>query len=171
MLEPMAFLIRAAVIGLGATAFLDLTAVARNRLGGVPLPDYSLVGRWIAFMPRGRFIHRPIAASAPIRGERAIGWFAHYLTGVMFAGVLLAIGGADWARHPTPGLAFGVGLGSIAAPFLLMQPGMGAGVAAARTPRPAVARLRSVITHAIFGVGLYAAAWAATLPHLYQERM
>jgi hypothetical protein len=35
---------------------------------------------------------------------------------------------------------------------------MGAGVAASRTPRPGVARVQSVITHGIFGIGLYLAA-------------
>jgi hypothetical protein len=38
-----------------------------------------------------------------------------------------------------------------------MQPGMGAGIAASRTPRPNSARLHSVVTHAVFGLGLYAA--------------
>ena len=37
-----------------------------------------------------------------------------------------------------------------------MQPGMGAGIAASRTPRPAAARVQSLLTHAIFGLGLYA---------------
>ncbi|MCZ3133241.1 DUF2938 domain-containing protein, partial [Acinetobacter baumannii] len=49
-----------------------------------------------------------------------------------------------------------VGLASVVFPFLLMQPGMGAGIAARRTPRPGVARLRSLVTHAVFGLGLYA---------------
>jgi hypothetical protein len=44
-----------------------------------------------------------------------------------------------------------------------MQPGMGAGVAASRTPRPATARLHSLVTHGIFGLGLYAAGWATSL--------
>jgi Protein of unknown function (DUF2938) len=46
----------------------------------------------------------------------------------------------------------------IAAPFPLMQPGMGAGIAASRTPRPNAARLQSLVTHAFFGFGLYAAS-------------
>jgi hypothetical protein len=50
-----------------------------------------------------------------------------------------------------------VGLGTVAAPFLLMQPGMGAGIAGCRTPRPAVTRIQSLVTHTIFGLGLYAA--------------
>jgi len=34
---------------------------------------------------------------------------------------------------------------------------MGAGIAASRTPRPGAARLQSLVTHAVFGLGLYAA--------------
>jgi hypothetical protein len=108
---------------------------------------------------RGRFRHDPIAASPQVRGERLIGWTAHYLTGIAFAAVLLALWGLDWARDPTLGPALIVGIGSVAAPFLMMQPGMGAGIAASRTPRPGAARVQSLLTHAIFGLGLYAAAW------------
>jgi hypothetical protein len=74
--------------------------------------------------------------------------------------LLLAVWGLDWVRHPTLGPALIVGVGSVAAPFLLVQPGMGAGIAASRTPRPAVARLQSLATHAIFGLGLYIAGWS-----------
>jgi hypothetical protein len=98
-----------------------------------------------------------------VPGERLIGWTAHYLIGIAFAFVLLASWGMDWVHHPTIGPALIVGLGSVAAPFLLMQPGMGAGIAASRTPNPSAARLRSVTTHTVFGVGLYVAAWLVSL--------
>lgn len=39
----------------------------------------------------------------------------------------------------------------------------GIGIAASRTPRPNAARLQSLLTHAVFGLGLYVAAWAALL--------
>lgn len=143
------------LIGIGATAVIDLWSIARKRLFGVPPPDFGLVGRWLAHMPRGRFRHDSIAAAPPVRGERAIGWAAHYLTGIAFAAVLCAIWPA-WIRQPAIGPALVVGIGTVAAPFLLMQPGMGAGIAASRTPRPAVARFHSLVTHTIFGVGLYA---------------
>ncbi len=129
-------LIQAALIGTGATAAMDLWGILRKRLLGIPSMNYGLVGRWLAYLPRGRFRHDPIAKSAPVRGEGAIGWVAHYAIGIAFAGVLLAVWGAGWAARPTLGPALAVGLGSVAAPFLLMQPGMGAGIAARRTPRP-----------------------------------
>ena len=149
------------IIGVGATAVMDLWGIARKPLLGIAPPDYGLVGRWLAHMARGRFRHASIAKSPPVRGERLLGWIAHYLTGIAFAAVLIGIWGVAWVRHPSIVPALIVGSGTVAAPFLLMQPGMGAGIAASRTPRPAAARLQSLITHAVFGLGLYAAGWAA----------
>jgi hypothetical protein len=159
----MDYLVTAVLTGVGATAVMDFWSVARKRLLGIPPPDYGLVGRWLAHLARGRFRHDRIAASPPVRGERLIGWTAHYLIGIAFAAMLLAIWGLEWARLPTIGPALIFGIGSVAAPFLLMQPGMGAGIAASRTPRPAAARFQSIVTHAIFGLGLYAAGWVQSL--------
>jgi len=163
MNEVADYLACAVLIGAGATAVLDLWAAARKGLQGVAPPDYGLVGRWFGYMARGRFRHDSIAASPALRGERVIGWTAHYLVGIFYAGILLAIWGAEWAGHPTLGPALIVGIGSVAAPFLLMQPGMGAGIAASRTPRPTAARLRSLVAHGIFAVGLYVAGWVTSL--------
>jgi hypothetical protein len=159
MIEVVVLAMHAVVIGVGATALMDIVAMLRQRLSGIVAPDYAMVGRWIAHMAAGRFRHDSIAAAARIRGERAIGWTAHYLVGIAFAFLLLAAWGTDWARQPTIVPALVVGIGSVAAPFLLMQPGMGAGIAARRTRHPWAARVRSLATHAIFGVGLYASAW------------
>jgi hypothetical protein len=153
-------------IGAGATVVMDLWAIARKQLLGVPPPDYGLVGRWLAHMALSRrFRHDRISAAPAVGGERLIGWTAHYLTGISFAALLPGIWGSAWIREPTIGPALLVGIGTVAAPFLLMQPGMGAGIAGSRTPRPAAARLQSLVTHTIFGLGLYAAARATHLFH------
>ncbi len=155
----MEHVLGAVLIGLGATALTDLWAVVRQRIFRIALPNYGLVGRWLAHMARGRFRHASIAAAAPVLHERAIGWTAHYLIGIAFAGALISICGAAWLHRPTLLPALLLGIGTVTAPFLLMQPGMGAGLAARRTPRPTAARLQSLLTHTIFGVGLYATAW------------
>lgn len=159
MAEAVDYVLYALLIGAGATAVMDVWGIARKRLLGIPPLDYALVGRWIAYLARGRFRHDPISASPPVRGERLIGWIAHYLIGIAFAAMLLAVWGIDWARHPTLAPALIIGIGGVAAPFLLMQPAMGFGIAASRTPRPAAARLHSLVTHGVFGLGLYAAGW------------
>lgn len=161
MNDVLVLVAHAVVIGIGATALTDLFAMLRQRLSGIAAPDYALVGRWIAHMANGRFRHDSIAAASPVRGERVIGWATHYLTGAAFASVLLAVWGIDWARQPTIVPALVVGIGSVAAPFLLMQPGMGAGIAARLTRNPLAARGRSLVMHAVFGFGLYISAWAS----------
>ena len=146
------------LIGAGATAFIDAWALMRRRLLGTKLPDYALVGRWIGAMSRGRWRHESIAAVPPVRGELAIGWTAHYAIGVVFAAGLVLVVGASWFAEPAIVPAVLAGIVSVAAPFFVMQPAMGAGVAASRTPRPAAARLQSLVTHTLFGVGLFLAA-------------
>jgi hypothetical protein len=151
-------LISAVIIGCGATLVMDVWALAQRRLLGIATLDYAMVGRWLGHMGHGVFHHAAIAQSPPVPGERAIGWVAHYAIGIALAAVLLGICGPEWARHPTLIPALIVGLGSVALPFLIMQPAMGAGYAAARTPKPWTARLRSIITHSVFGIGLYISA-------------
>jgi len=158
----MDYVVRAVLIGAVATAVMDVWTVVRKQIFGVPF-SYALVGRWLAYVARGRFRHDPVAATPAVPGERLIGWTAHYAIGIAFAAILLAVWGLDWARQPTLGPALIVGIASVAAPFLVMQPGMGAGIAASRTPRPGAARFQSVVTHAIFGLGLYAAGWITNL--------
>lgn len=149
---------RAGLMGVGATAFLDLFNLAQKRAFGAPTPDWGLVGRWIGHFPEGRFVQSNISAAAPVPGERAIGWIAHYAVGLSFATIAVLAWGLDWARHPTFLPALIVGVASVVAPFFLLQPGMGLGIAASKAPNPARARLRSLTAHAVFGVGLYVAA-------------
>jgi hypothetical protein len=153
------YAVYAIVLGAGATLATDAWGLIRKRLTGVAPPDYGLVGRWIAYMPRGRFRHDPISASPRVKHERMIGWTVHYLIGIAFASVLLAIWGVEWVRHPTLVPALIVGVASVVAPLLILQPGMGLGVAGSRTPNPNAVRVRSLVMHAVFGIGLYLTAW------------
>lgn len=146
------------MVGAGATLVMDLWGVARRPLLGWPAADYSSVGRWLGHMRHGRFRHAAISRAAPVRGERLLGWLAHYFTGILFAGALVVACGRAWLAHPTAGPALLFGLLSLAIPFLLVQPAMGAGLAASRQPRPGQARLQSLVTHLVFGIGLFFAA-------------
>lgn len=119
----MDYLAYTLITGVGATVVMDLWGMARKRLLGMAPPDYGLVGRWLAHMRWGRFRHDAISRAQAVRGERLIGWAAHYLIGIAFAGVLIGIWGLAWVRQPTIVPALLVGVGTVAAPFFLMQPG------------------------------------------------
>jgi hypothetical protein len=157
MTETVEFVMRTVFIGAGATLVMDAWALLLRRVG-VPSLDFALLGRWLGHLPEGQLVHASIAKAAPVRGERALGWLAHYAIGISFAALLLLTFGVGWARTPTlaPGLL--VGLVTVIAPLFLLQPALGAGVASSKTPRPVFNAFKSIVTHAVYGVGLYLAA-------------
>ncbi len=145
----------AIVVGIGATGLMVLWNIFLRRAFGVPSLNYCLLGRWLGHMPGGTFRHTAIAAAEPRAGECAIGWTAHYSIGVTFAVALVVLTAGAWLERPSFLLALAVGLGTVVFPFLVMQPSLGLGVASSRAPKPGRARLKSLATHAVFGVGLY----------------
>lgn len=145
------------LIGVGATAVVDVWSMAQRALGIATL-DYAMVGRWSGYFLRGQFTHSSIAKAAPVPGERLLGWMIHYAVGIAFAGLLVSACRTAWLHDPTWLPALTVGLATVAIPFFVMQPAMGAGIAASRTPAPWMNRLRSLLTHIVFGSGLYLSA-------------
>jgi hypothetical protein len=154
---------RGIAMGIAGSALMDLWSAVLRRRFGIPTLDYRLLGRWIGHVRKGRFVHDRIASSEPVAGEGPIGWLAHYAIGVTFALLLLAIWGGAWLDSPTIGPALVVGLGTIVAPWFVMQPAFGAGVAGSKTPNPTATRLRNLGTHTVYGVGLYGAAAAMSV--------
>lgn len=153
----------AMAIGVGATAVMDAWLLLL-KYRGVPTLNFAFIGRWVGHLFRGKLLHPAIAASAPIQGERSLGWLMHYATGIAFAAVLLAVEGLSWARHPTLLPALAVGLLTVAIPLFFIQPAMGAGIASSRTPAPIKNCLKSLANHSVFGLGLYlTAALVSTL--------
>jgi hypothetical protein len=153
----METILRTVLIGAGATAVMDLWAALLRQLG-IPSLNFAMLGRWIGHLPRGRFVHENIARAAPIEGERAIGWAAHYSIGIGFAGLLLALFGSKWAQAPTLWPALLIGLVTVVAPLFVLQPALGAGIASLKTPAPMFNAIKSVVTHTVFGLGLYLTA-------------
>jgi hypothetical protein len=150
------------LIGIGATAVMDAWLMLLKRLG-VPTLNFAMIGRWAGHLARGRFAHAAIARSAPVPGELALGWLVHYAVGIAFAALLVAVQGPHWAASPTLLPALAVGMATVAAPLLVMQPAMGAGIASSKTPTPLKNCLRSVANHTVFGLGLYLAAELAAV--------
>ncbi len=149
--------LRAVLVGAGATVLMDAWLLLLKRLGVRSL-DFTLVGRWVGHLAQGRWAHAAIAKAPPVPGERSLGWLTHYAVGVVFASTLLALAGQAWVEAPTLGPAIAFGALTVAAPLLVMQPAMGAGIASSRTPTPVKNCLRSLANHMVFGLGLYLAA-------------
>jgi hypothetical protein len=153
----MGIVIQGALIGVVATIAIDVWAVIVKKVFLMPTANWALVGRWFGHIPRGKFKHHHIADSAPVANELAIGWLAHYVTGIVYGVAYLGIVQGVLSRDPTLLSALVFGLVTLAAPWLILQPGMGGGIFASRTPRPGVMRLVNLSMHGIFGVSLYLA--------------
>lgn len=152
---PVRVLMAGALSGIGATLLIDLWALVQRVALRIPSLDPCLLGRWVLHMPRGTFVHPSIGKAERRPGECAAGWVVHYLIGASLgAGFALAAGAAWWAR-PTLWLPLAFGMATVVMPFFVLQPALGLGVASSKAPHPAAARLKSLGTHTVFGLGLY----------------
>ncbi len=148
----------AIAIGIGATLVMDLWNLFLKRTFSIPSLNYCLLGRWLRHMPGGTLRHANITAAPQKPFECAVGRIAHYTIGVVLALLFVVLVSGDWLARPTvlPALLFGIS--TVVFPFFIMQPSLGFGIAASRTPHPTQARLKSLVTHTVFGIGLYVCA-------------
>ena len=143
------------LIGVVATVCMDIWSVVAKHALRLPTAHWDLVGRWLGHMPRGVFVHRQIGDAEPVPNELAIGWIAHYTTGIVYGIAYLLIVQLVLSREPSLVSALAFGLVTLAAPWLVMQPAMGAGAFASKIPRPGIVRFVNLTMHTVFGVSLY----------------
>ncbi|MDH5327845.1 MAG: DUF2938 domain-containing protein [Gammaproteobacteria bacterium] len=151
----MELVLSAIIIGVIATAALDVWAEILSKGFKLPTTNWGMVGRWFGHLPGGRLIHKPISNSKKIKYERAIGWVLHYAIGIAYAYIYLVM------VHGSPGVvsALAFGLATVLVPWFILQPGLGLGCFARLAPKPNVTRLISLSMHIVFGFGLYL-GWA-----------
>jgi hypothetical protein len=153
----MNILLKIITIGIGATLILDLWNYLLG-LFNIKSLDYRFIGRWIGNFVNGKFYHSNIMISPPVQNELLIGWAAHYLIGISFSFVLIIVFGNGWLEKPLLVPAILIGLATIIAPLFIMQPALGFGIASSNLPNPIVRVFKSIITHLIYGTGLYLSA-------------
>jgi len=163
MNTELIYVLIAIAVGFGATLVMDLWSIFLKHTFNVPSPNYCFVGRWLRYMPEGIFRHSSLAAAPKKPAECPVGWIAHYAIGALFALALVLLVSPQWLQEPTVLPAMILGLATVAIPFFVMQPSFGLGIASSKTPNPTQARLRSLMNHAVFGLGLYISALALSL--------
>lgn len=155
MNSSIGFLLHAILMGIGATLTFDLWGLFLKHAFKVAPSNICLVGRWLRYMPEGIFTHSTIVAAPKKSAECTVGWIAHYTIGMTLAGTFLAIVGGWWLERPSLIPAFIFGVATVLAPFFIMQPAFGFGFAASKAANPMQSRVRSLMNHMAFGVGLY----------------
>jgi len=153
----MNILLKIITIGIGATLILDLWNYLLNLLNVKSL-NYRYVGRWIGNFVNGKFYHNNIMLSAPVPNELFIGWTAHYMIGISFSFLLIIVFGHHWLEKPSFIHAIIIGFVTVVFPLFIMQPALGFGIASSNLPNPIVRILKSIVTHLVYGSGLYLSA-------------
>jgi energy-converting hydrogenase Eha subunit B len=153
----MITILKIILIGIGATFLVDIWAFTLN-IFKIKSLDYRYVGRWIANFPQGKFFHKNIMNTPPVKGEIILGWTAHYLIGITFAFLLIVFYGETWLAKPTIFPAIIIGIVTVVSPLFIMQPAFGFGIASSKLSNPNMRRFKSLLTHLVYGVGLYLSA-------------
>lgn len=159
-------LLRGVVIGLGATILMDAWAILLVVIFGQSKPNWAPVGRWFWHLPKGTVFHEDIGKADAYRHELALGWAFHYAVGIVYGVFLALLAGLDWFAAPTFLPAWILGVLTVGTGWFLLQPGLGIGWAASRTPNPNRVRAMNLIAHTVFAAGLYGTALLLPAPAL-----
>jgi len=148
-------MVQGLVIGLIATILIDVWALILKSVFKLPTTNWAMVGRWVAHIRHGQFVHRSIGNAKPATGEALLGWTTHYVIGLLYGvGYLwLVVKAVGQSPNLVSAVAFSLAL--LVAPWFILQPGLGLGILAHRAPKPWLIRGISFSVHLIFGVGLY----------------
>lgn len=157
----MEFIFKILFIGIVATIVIDLWATFSNKFLNFPRTNWAMVGRWLGHIPSGRLTHTSISSSPEIIRENLLGWVFHYFIGVVYAFFYIGFIVLAMGSEPSALSAWLFGLVTILSPWFIMQPSLGMGICASRTPKPNMVRLQNLAIHSIFGLTLYYAwLWA-----------
>lgn len=150
--------LKAIAIGVGASLLMDLWNLLLRLALGIPSLNNCFLGRWLLHMRSGTFRHASIAGAQPKALECMVGWGAHYTIGAGLGIGFLFLVPRAWLAQPTflPALLWGIG--TLVLPLFVMQPALGLGVASSKTANPTRAKVKSLASHTVFGVGLYLCA-------------
>lgn len=154
----MELILTGALMGIGGTVAMDVWAWVLSRYADQPFPNWAMPGRWLAHVFRGRVWHDDIGQAAPVSGELGLGWVFHYGVGIAYGVIFVLLAGGEWLANPQFVPLWGFSILTIAAGWFLLQPGMGMGWAAAKTPNPNKVRAMGLIAHTCFALGMWAVA-------------
>ena len=133
---------------------MDMMSLISHQLFKINAFNYALLGRWVLYWQQKKFTHHNIQQSPPQKYEASIGWFFHYLIGILWTYLYFIL--SHFLHYPITlwnTIIFSIITTCI--PFLIIQPALGFGMFAQKTPNPFKSMRNSVLAHLYFGLGLY----------------
>ena len=144
-----------ALLGLGANILFDLWQRGLALATGQAAPNWAPIGRWFWHLREGRVFHDDVMQAAPYVHELRLGWIGHYVVGILYGVIFALIVGPAWLAAPRLLPAWIFALVTVGFGWFLLQPGLGLGWAASKTPNPTRTRLLNLAGHTVFGLGLW----------------
>jgi hypothetical protein len=151
----IALILHGALLGLGANILFDHWQRGLAAATGQAKPNWAPIGRWFWHLREGKVFHEDIGRAEPYAHELLLGWVGHYVVGMAYGVIFALIVGPGWLVAPSLLPAWAFGLVTVGFGWFLLQPGLGMGWAASRTPDPRRVRLLNLAGHTVFGVGLW----------------
>lgn len=150
----MLLIIQSILIGTLTTLFMDGIAWLREKIFQIKPLNYAFVGRWVLSWKDKKYFHENIVTSPTKKHEALWGWCIHYLIGIFWVFLYLVLNNLYSFDDIFLSILI-FSLSTTLVPFLIMQPALGFGLFASKTPSPLVSIKNSLIIHTFFGFGMY----------------
>ena len=144
------------LMGTFATYFMDLLAdflVKRKFIHSLIKPE--AVGRWFLYLFKGKFIHKDINKTQALNNEKSWCLIAHYLIGIVLAGIYLFIELKEPTIQDQIWVPLIFGIATVLFPWFWLFPSIGLGFLASKSSNKSSIIRTSLVNHTTFGLGLF----------------
>jgi hypothetical protein len=148
------------IIGLTGTALKDVWAIFLKRVFDNAPPNWAMVGRWVVHLKSGKVFNDDIAEALAFSSENLVGWIFYYFVGFIYGVIFMLLVGKEWLSGPTLMPVWLYSISTILVGWFLLHPGLGLGMALAKTENPFKGRCMGLMTHSVFGLGMWFGAFA-----------
>lgn len=153
------FLLNSIFGGVIATLLMDIGSVLVRKSGLTAGAPPKIIGKWFAYLLRGRLLHVDIVSTPDIPIRMPLVLAIHYGIGIALAGIFAALCSWQVPERGTFSFALGFGVLTTVLAWFLMFPAMGWGIAGTRGPEQLLLTRTSLVNHALYGLGL--ALWTS----------
>ena len=145
-------IIEIVLVGIFACFLMDIWQQLLRLVAGIPISNWSVVGRWFFITLKTGKIYNPMILDVPkVKRETMIGWLVHYSVAIGYALVfwLLMEDYGIFSATLLDGFLFGAA--SVVVPWFFFMPILGKGFLAIKTPAPLLACSLAIWSHVVIG--------------------
>ena len=151
----MVDLLEMILMGIFATFFMDFLPyfLVKSKIVRATI-EPQIVGRWVLYIFRGKFIHADIHKAPVLKNEKLAAQISHYLIGIVLVGIYLFLELKEPAIRDQLWVPLIFGVSTILLPWLWLYPSIGIGFLASKSPNKSDYIIFSSINHINFGIGM-----------------